>query len=114
MLCLNGRNIYDGVFVFCPRVCYYIDNMEEVLSTPPALANKPKLQEEEKKVETKGEYDLHIRVPEEMRLKLKDLADLAYKMEMINKPDLVDLMNLFIGWGFAILKKQWLEKVGYK
>ena len=88
--------------------------MEEVISTPPALANKPKPQEEEKGVEAKGEYDLHIRVPEDMRQKLKDLSDLAYKMEMISKPDLIDLMNLFISWGFAILKKQWLEKVGYK
>ena len=88
--------------------------MEEILSTPTGLANKPKPEEEEVKVESKGEYDLHIRVPEDMRQKLKELADLAYRMEMISKPDLVDLMNLFIGWGFALLKKQWLEKVGYK
>jgi len=88
--------------------------MEEIISTPPGLDNKPKPEEKEVKVEAKGEYDLHIRVPEDMRQKLKELADLAYKMEMIAKPDLVDLMNLFIGWGFALLKKQWLEKVGYK
>ena len=61
-----------------------------------------------------AEYDLHIKVPEEMREKLKELALLAYKMELVNKPSLVELFNLFIGWGFAILKKQWLERVGYK
>ena len=27
--------------------------------------------------------------------------------------DLVDLMNLFIGWGMAVLKKQWLDRIGY-
>jgi len=30
------------------------------------------------------------------------------------KPDLVDLMNLFIGWGMAVWKNKWLDHVGYK
>ena len=32
-------------------------------------------------------------------VELKDAAELAYRMGSIPKPDLVDLMNLFIGWG---------------
>lgn len=60
-----------------------------------------------------GTYDLHIKVPNEMRDTLKDTAELAYKLELIPKPDLVDLMNLFIGWGMVVLKKQWLDRVGY-
>lgn len=64
--------------------------------------------------EAKQEYDLHIKVPAEMRQKLKDCAELAYKMGDIPKPDLVNLMNLFIGWGMAIQKKKWLDRVGYR
>lgn len=64
--------------------------------------------------EPKAEYDLHIKVPEEMRAKLKDAAELANKLGFIPKPDLVDLMNLWIHWGLEILKKQWLDRVGYK
>jgi len=30
------------------------------------------------------------------------------------KPDLTSLMNLFVGWGLAILKKKWLDRMGYK
>ena len=41
--------------------------MEEIISTPPGLDNKPKPEEKEVKVEDNGEYDLHIRVPEDMR-----------------------------------------------
>jgi len=32
----------------------------------------------------------------------------------IPRPDLVDLMSLFIIWGMAIQKKKWLDRVGYK
>ncbi len=55
-----------------------------------------------------GEYGLHIRLAREMQPVLRDAADLAYKMEDIAKPDLVDLINLFIGWGLSIQKKKWL------
>ena len=58
-------------------------------------------------------YDLHIKVPEEMRQTLKDSAELAFKMGNIPKPDLVDLMNLFIGWSLQIQKQKWLDHVGY-
>ena len=62
----------------------------------------------------KPQYDLHIMVPEEMRTVLKDAAELAYRMGSIPKPDLVNLMNLFIGWGMTVLKQKWLEKSGYR
>lgn len=63
--------------------------------------------------EPKAEYDLHITVPEEMRGQLKDAAELAFEMGRIPKPALVDLMNLFIGWGMTVLKQQWQERKGY-
>jgi len=68
----------------------------------------------QEQVETAQKYDLHIKVAEEMRQMLKDSADLAFEMGEIDKPDLVDLMNLFIGWGLTILKKKWLDRMGYK
>ena len=68
----------------------------------------------EQETTPKTQYDLHIMVPEEMRTVLKDAAELAYQMGSIPKPDLVNLMNLFIGWGMAILKQKWLERSGYR
>jgi len=64
--------------------------------------------------EAKPEYDLHIKVPAEMRQVLRDSAELAFKLGDITKPDLVDLMNLFIGWGLQIQKQKWLDRVGYR
>ena len=64
--------------------------------------------------EPKPDYDLHIKVPAEMRSVLKTSAQLAHKMGDIPKPELVDLMNLFIGWGLTIQKKKWLDRVGYR
>jgi hypothetical protein len=64
--------------------------------------------------EPKPDYDLHIKVPAEMRQTLQDCAELAYKMGDIPKPSQVNLMNLFIGWGMAVLKKKWLDRVGYR
>ncbi|MDO9581082.1 MAG: hypothetical protein Q7J06_11060 [Bacteroidales bacterium] len=61
-----------------------------------------------------GEYGLHIRLAREMQPVLKDAADLAYKMGDIPKPDLVNLMNLFIVWGLSIQKKKWLDRMGYR
>ena len=60
------------------------------------------------------DYDLHIKVPAEMRQILKDSAELAFKLGDIPKPGLVDLMNLFIGWGLHILKQKWLDRTGYR
>ena len=45
---------------------------------------------------------------------LKDAAEIAYRLGDIEKPDLVDLMNLFINWGMSILKRKWLDRMGYK
>ena len=63
--------------------------------------------------EAKPDYDLHIKVPAEMRQVLRDSAELAFKLGDIPKPDLVNLMNLFIGWGLTIQKKKWLDRMGY-
>lgn len=63
---------------------------------------------------TEEKYDLHIRLDKELQPVLKDAAELAYKMEDIPKPDLVDLMNLFIGWGLSIQKKKWPDRMGYR
>lgn len=70
--------------------------------------------EESKTTVVEPKYDLHIEVPGEMRQVLRDSAELAHKMGDIEKPDLVNLMNLFIGWGLSILKKKWLDRMGYK
>jgi len=61
-----------------------------------------------------GEYGLHIRLSREMQPKLKEAAELAYKMGDIPKADLVDLMNLYIVWGLSIQKKKWLDRMGYR
>ena len=45
---------------------------------------------------------------------LKGAAELAYETGDIAKPDLVDLINLFIGWGLSVQKKKWLDQMGYK
>ncbi|GAI35598.1 unnamed protein product [marine sediment metagenome] len=64
--------------------------------------------------EAKPDYDLHIKVPAEMRSILRDSAELAFKLGDISKPDLVDLMNLFISWGLQIQKQKWLDRSGYR
>jgi hypothetical protein len=65
-------------------------------------------------VEEVKDYDLHIKVPSEMRQTLRNAAELAYEMEDISKPDLVDLMNLYIKWGMEVQKKKWLDRIGYR
>jgi len=61
-----------------------------------------------------GEDGLHIRLAREMQPVLKDAADLAYKTGDIPKPDLVDVINLFIVWGLSIQKNKWLDCMGYR
>ena len=56
-------------------------------------------------LEVKPDYELHIKVQAEVRSVLRDSTELAYEMVDIPKPDLVDLMNLFIGWDLKIQKK---------
>jgi hypothetical protein len=41
------------------------------------------------------------------------MAELASEMEIIPKADLVDLMNVFILWGYTIPKQKWLDRMGY-
>jgi len=65
-------------------------------------------------VVTEEKYDLHIQLDKEMQPVLKESATLAYKMGDISKPDLVDLINLFIAWGLSIQKKKWLDRMGYR
>ena len=36
------------------------------------------------------------------------------RLESIPKPDLVNLMNLFISWGMTVLKQKWLDRSGYR
>jgi len=45
---------------------------------------------------------------------LRQTTDLAYRMGLIPKPDLVDLISLFIGWGRAIVKEKGLNYIGYR
>lgn len=71
-------------------------------------------QEITQEVEEAVVYDLHIKVPREMQATLNKSAQLAFKMGLTSKPTLAELMNLFIGWGLTILKKQWLDRMGYK
>ena len=83
--------------------------VEEASAAEPAVEPTP-----ESTVEPRQVYDLHIEVPAEMRPVLKDSAELAYKLGDIPKPNLVDLMNLFITWGLTIQKKKWLDRGGYR
>lgn len=76
-------------------------------------------EETEEAVETEEEavaakYHLHIEVPAEMKPILMETAELAYRMGQIPKPDLVDLISLFIGWGRTILKEKGLSYIGYR
>lgn len=66
------------------------------------------------KAEDKDNYELHVLVPRQMQQTLKDAADLASRLGLIEKPELKDLMNFFINYGMAILKKTWLERAGYR
>ena len=52
--------------------------------------------------------------PNEVREKLRDASELAYRLDAIPKPELVELMNLFIAWRMTVLKRQWLDRSGYR
>ena len=62
----------------------------------------------------KADYDLHIKIPEEMRATLEDAAELTYRMRIVPKPDLVDLMNLVISWRMTVPKQQWQDRTGHR
>ena len=57
---------------------------------------------------------LHIKVDREKQQELRDAAELAFGLGAIEKPDLTNIVNLFIGWGMAVLKKKCLDRMGYK
>jgi hypothetical protein len=59
-------------------------------------------------------YNLHVQIPGEMKQKLQDATELAYKLELIEKPSLTNLMNLFTLWGMELLKRKWYERMGYR
>ena len=65
-----------------------------------------KIPEPRPQLEVKPDYDLHIIVQAEVRSVLRDSAGLAYKMGDTLKPDLIDPMNPFTGWGLTIQKKK--------
>lgn len=45
---------------------------------------------------------------------LTDAAELASELQVVPKPDLVDLIDLFIRRGVNVLKLQWNDYMGYK
>jgi len=55
-----------------------------------------------------GDCGLHIRLERGMQPVLKQAAELAYEMGDTQKPDLVDLFNLYIGWGLSPRRKSGL------
>jgi len=78
---------------------------EEITEDPEAIATE---------AEPSQPYDFHIELQgENIDVKLKDAATVAFRLGLITKPTLAQLMSLFIGWGLVVLKKQWLERVGY-
>lgn len=70
----------------------------------------PNVEKEEK---SSTLYDLHIRVPEALRDKLKDTAKTAQGLGLIEEPELRLLMALFIDYGMIFLRTKWHEKMGY-
>jgi len=60
------------------------------------------------------QYDFHIRLHGiDIDETLKDAATVAYRLGLITKPTMAQLMSLYIAWGLALLKQQWLDHVGY-
>jgi len=59
-----------------------------------------------------GIYEIHIRVPREMQGKLKKAAVLANKLGLTPKPELAELMDLFVGWGLYFLHEEYLKRMG--
>jgi len=49
-----------------------------------------------------------------MKDTLKSAVELAHKVNLIEKPELALLINLFISWGIDVLKRLWLDRMGCK
>lgn len=78
------------------------------------MANEGTEVKETQVAEPDAVYDLHIRVPKEMQGLLKNAAEMACKLGDMPKPELANLMNLFITWGLNIQKQKWLNRMGYR
>jgi len=78
------------------------------------MVQVPHLQETKTPPEPRPEHDLYVRTPGEMKDTLKSAVELGHKMNLIEKPELALLINLFIGWGMNVLKRLWLDRMGYK
>jgi len=91
----------DQVTVLTPE-----ETTEPPTESPEATATEANPEEQ---------YEFHARLHgTDIDEKLKDAATVAYWLGLITKLTLAQLMSLFIGWGLSILKKQWLERVGYR
>ena len=64
--------------------------------------------------ESEREYGLHVELAKGMQTKLKDAAQLAYRMGDIPRPSIASLMDLYIAWGLNIQKQRWLARMGYR
>ena len=90
---------------------------QATVQTPEETTAPPAEGPEATATEAKPEeqYEFHIRLHgANIDEKLKDAATVAYRLGLITKPTLAQLMSLFIGWGLSVLKQQWLERVGYR
>lgn len=83
----------------------------EETTTPPTEGSEATATE----AKPEEQYDFHIKLQgTNLDEKLKDAATVAYRLGLITKPTMAQLMNLFIGWGLALLKEKWLAQVGYR
>jgi len=69
---------------------------------------------EQQDVAVQERYDLPIRISDVSRPKLIKSAHLAHQMRLIPNPSLTEPMNLYVKWGQELLRKTWLDKMGYK
>ena len=61
-----------------------------------------------------GEYKFTVRLPVEMKDRLKKMAELAEALGLIEKADLVDLTNLALTLASEYIKQQGLKRMGYR
>jgi hypothetical protein len=61
-----------------------------------------------------GEYKLTVRLPVEMKGRLKKMAERAEAMGLIPKAGLVDLTNLALTLANEFIKQEGLKRMGYR
>jgi len=95
-----------------------IDKVQRPAAKTPKVTTEPPEEKPEATVTDEkpaDQYEFHIRLHgADIDEKLKDATTVAYRLELIPKPQLAQLMSLFIAWGLAILKQRWLDRVGYR